>query len=259
MTPEAGISVLLTAAAAGAYGGLLGLGGGVLLVPALHLLFSVPMHAAVACSLAASSLVGGTAAARFAVEGRLHGPTVRRLYAGSLPAVGAGSLLGFHLPAPALRWGFAALLAWGVLECLLLRPAERREEFRVPEEVSRRPARTALAGGMLGLVAGLFGVGGGVAATPLQRALLGMPVKAAMAHSSAAMAGTCLFGSLVAGFLRAGAGDPVLPWSLLAWTAPGALLGSLAGSGLQAHLPSRLLLLVLAASLLWVAWKMVSL
>lgn len=240
--------------AAGFHGGLLGLGGGTLLVPLLYLWLRVDLYEAVTCSLVCGAFVGGAAALRFRREGRIRKNALLWLYAGSLPAVALGHLVTRHAPEGVIRTAFIALLVWSFWESLFLKGGERNEEDRFEGE--GRKALFAAAGSAAGFVAGAFGVGGGIMATPLQRLFLGVPVKAAMAHASALMVGTNFLGSLAAAFLRAEAGEPALPWSFLVFVLPGAVMGSWLGSSFQRRFRSRWLLGALAATLLFAAWRM---
>jgi uncharacterized membrane protein YfcA len=75
---------------AGAFSGLFGVGGGMLIVPLLVLWFGYGEHEATGTSLAAIALIGALAAAAHGIYGNVHLPEALLV---GLPAV-AGVLLG---------------------------------------------------------------------------------------------------------------------------------------------------------------------
>ncbi|MFA6004846.1 MAG: TSUP family transporter, partial [Elusimicrobiota bacterium] len=61
--------LLLAGACSGVIGALLGLGGGIFLIPALVLIFGVPMHSAVAAGLVAVIATSSAGGSRNAKKG----------------------------------------------------------------------------------------------------------------------------------------------------------------------------------------------
>ena len=111
----AGLVLLAGGAAAGVFGSLLGLGGGVLIVPLLTLGFGRPLREAVAVSLVCV-IVTSSAAAGVYLRGRvanLRLGTVLALFT----AIGAlvGALVAFVIPERVLAGLFALLLAYVAL------------------------------------------------------------------------------------------------------------------------------------------------
>jgi uncharacterized membrane protein YfcA len=108
----AGLILVAGGAAAGLFGSLLGLGGGVLLVPLLTLAFGVPLREAVAISLVAV-IVTSTAGA--GVYLRRHVANLRLgMVLELFTAMGAlaGGLLAFALDEQILAGLFAVVLTW---------------------------------------------------------------------------------------------------------------------------------------------------
>ena len=96
-------------AATGVLTGLLGVGGGFLVVPALTTLLGVPMRIAVGTSAAvvcASSLSG---ALTYAASGQVAWPLLTTVGVGALLGAAAGVPLSHKLPERALRRGFAGV------------------------------------------------------------------------------------------------------------------------------------------------------
>src|SRR5690242_19362810 len=114
----AGLVLLAGGAAVGLFGSLLGLGGGILLVPLLTLGFGRPLREAVAISLVSvivtSSAGAGVYLRRHVANLRLGMVLELFTACGAL----AGGLIAFALPVPVLEGLFALLLGWVGLSML---------------------------------------------------------------------------------------------------------------------------------------------
>jgi uncharacterized membrane protein YfcA len=129
----AGIVMLVGGAAVGLFGSLLGLGGGILLVPLLTLGFGRPLREAVAVSLV-SVIVTSSAGA--GVYLRRHVANLRLgMVLELFTAIGAlaGGLIAFLLPVAVLQALFAILLTWVAVSMLRRRGAPGRAPV-VPDE-----------------------------------------------------------------------------------------------------------------------------
>jgi uncharacterized membrane protein YfcA len=105
------VALIAVGAAAGVLAGLLGVGGGILLVPFLVLAVGMTQHEAEATSLLV--ILPTAVAASIALRRRGVGDLPVALVIGVVGAVGAvaGALLALSLPAEVLRAVFAVLLA----------------------------------------------------------------------------------------------------------------------------------------------------
>jgi uncharacterized membrane protein YfcA len=182
--------------AAGAIGGLMsgmfGVGGGIVMVPLLIWLGRLDQRHAAAASLAAiipTALVG---AATYGFRGHLViGPAL---------VVAAGGMVGAWLGARALRavkltilnWAFVALIAATALTMV----------FYTPHRGATGEIGTAVwlglvvLGLVMGLAAGLFGIGGGVIAVPALMAIFGLGDLAARGTSLLVMVPSAVTGSI---------------------------------------------------------------
>ncbi|HHQ42043.1 MAG TPA: sulfite exporter TauE/SafE family protein [Chromatiales bacterium] len=232
---------LLTLAAAGALAGtlagLLGIGGGIVVVPVLALVFAgqgvgeaVRMHLAVGTSLATIVVTAAASVrahhARAAVDWRLF----RRLAPGVAAGALAGAALARQVPGEALRVAFGLFL-FAVAAQMALRP-------RVPRGRSApRRAGMALAGLAIGAVSALMGVGGGSMTVPFL-SWCGVPARRAVATSAAVGLPIALAGAL--GFAVAGAGVPGRPPYSLGFVNGAAFAGTALASVACAPLGARL-------------------
>ena len=211
-------------AAAGAIGALLGVGGGIIMVPALVLLVPLPFTQAVGTSLVcvvATSLAGS--AVQFGRAGiETEAALELQLYAAA-GAVVAG-LAAPWVPTRMLYLAFATLLlytAW--------RSWPRPGAAPAAPPVMRRATLAGTGAVGAGVVATLLGVGGGVIFTPILHLVLGYGFHRAAATSVYILGITAGTGAVI--YLARG--DVAL-----AAAAP-AVLGILAGSGAASRLAHR--------------------
>ncbi len=250
--------LLLVAVGAGFLGSLVGLGGGVVLVPTLAVVFGLPFPFAVGAS-AVSVLATSTASGAAYVSDRLTNLRVSTfLQAATVP----GALIGATVTIFVARWGLtsALLLALGVLLLGTLPATLARRNQELPQAVepdrwSRRlglgdqyhdevlhrdvPYEATGSGrafGVMfgaGLVSGMFGIGSGILKVLALEREMRLPMKVATATSNFMIGVTVAAG--VGILLTAGYIDPVL-------TAPVALgtaVGSFGGSRLLPRLTNR--------------------
>jgi len=262
--------ILLTGAAAGAFGTLLGLGGGVFVVPVLVLAFRVPMHAAVGASLVAIVATSSAGASKNVALGLANMRLGLSLETMTVLGALCGGLLAPHLGARLLIALFAALLL--AVSAMLWRsgPAQAEEggsplsgpgllggTYQDPASgkdvsysVERLPAVLAASYGA-GVVSALLGVGGGLVKVPALRLLSKVPMKAATATSNF-MIGVTAATSAV---LYLGRGD--VPMPVVGPVVLGVLLGARAGLALSRALSDRATARIFAFVTLAMAAQMV--
>ena len=254
---------------AGVTGTLLGLGGGVFLVPFLVLIVGLPFHQAAAISLvtviATSSAVSAARAGRHLINLRFGMLLEVATAAGGL----AGGLTAQMLAAATLQRLFAlAAFAVGAITLgRMRRPAEpvldvdpgvlggRYLDEYLGREVTYRPTHLPVALGasfVAGNVSTLLGLGGGFIKVPVLAAWCGVPLRAAAATSAFMIGVTATSGAVV--YYGHGAMIP----ELAAAAVIGVELGSSAGLKLGGRLDSRWLEGLLAAVLVGVGVAMLA-
>jgi uncharacterized protein len=258
-------TVIAGGAVAGLLGSMLGLGGGVFLVPFLNVVLGFPINVAAGVGLmtvvATSSVVArGTG-----------GSGVVNLRLGMVLQIGAaaggyfgGSVVRL-IPEHVLQLLFSAVTA--VIAAIMLSRLERRnvildrttepgrfggryfdEESR--QEIVYRMRYLPLAlvvSFAAGSVSGLLGIGGGILQVPALNAWCGVPMRAATA-TSAVMIGITAVASAPLYYSR---GDIIAP--LAAAAVVGTLLGSRAGLRLAARSRAKWLKAFMAAVLAFVS------
>lgn len=185
---------------AGFYGAVLGLGGGVLLVPALALFFKVPIHTAIGTSLLCVIATSSTAATNY-VQNRLAdvrlGMTLE--LATTIGAICGGVLAGLFR-GNALSIIFSFILLYSALSML---SKKEKSEDRSSEagyvssyQVQNLPAGLGLSF-LAGNFSGLLGIGGGIIKVPAMYLFMKVPLKVATATSNFMIGVTACAGAFV--------------------------------------------------------------
>ena len=252
-------------AVAGALGALLGLGGGVFLVPFLVLAAGLPIKTAVGISLitviATSSTVSAHSAGRQLINLRFGMVLEVATAIGGL----MGGFTAYYLSEKTIEVLFA-VVAIGVSIVMLTRLDRRNIILDPGADPGLLGGRfyDAEAGGMVvyrvkrlrlalaaSLVAGnvstLLGLGGGIIKVPVLNAWCGMPLRAAAATSAFMIGVTATAGAVI--YYGQGA---IVP-SLAAATVLGVLAGSRAGLRLALRIRSRWLKIIMSGELMTVA------
>lgn len=235
---------------AGGLGALLGIGGGVVLVPALVLGFDVPLEQAVPASLMCVVASSCSAAASY-VESRLSDIRLGlTLELSTVLGAIAGGLVAAYLAPALVAVGFGVFTLCISLQ-MLLRRARTSETVRsdyAPMNYPLGVSGSFVAGGL----SALLGVGGGPLKVPLMNQGMGVPFKVASATSN------LMVGVTGAASVAAYAWRGHLKLALVSPLVVGVLAGAWVGSQLMPKVPTRVLkrlfgavLLVVAAQMLW--------
>jgi hypothetical protein len=283
----AGLVLLAGGSAAGLFGSLLGLGGGVLIVPMLTLGFGLPLREAVAVSLVSvivtSSASAGVYLQRHVANLRLG--MVLELFTATGALV--GGLVAFLLDERVLAGLFAVLLAWVAASMLRRRDPPARVAVEPsagraadPADPGSPASATAPANaevgvgdtladrlsgpgyhvehlprGMVGsvaagLISALLGVGGGIVKVPVMHLVLGVPLRVATATSNMMIGITATSSAVI--YLLRGEIDPYVAGP----TALGVFLGASLGSRIAHRIDVRVLRWLFVIVLVYTSFQM---
>lgn len=205
------VLLMLVGALAGVMAGLLGIGGGLVIVPVLAWLLpwqgvpgALALHVAVATSLASIVPTACSSAWAHQRRGGIEWPSLALLLPGLLLGSAAGALLVAALSRPLLTLvvaGFCLFAAWQILRSapVAARPSGLRASWLLP-------------GGLgIGLLSAAVGIGGGSLTVPLLHRL-GRPLRIAIGTSAAAGLPIALAGAGTYALAETPAAMP--PWSL---------------------------------------------
>jgi uncharacterized protein len=253
--------------AAGTFGSLLGLGGGILIVPLLTLGFDLPLREAVGVSLVSVIMTSGASASvyleRHVANLRL-GMTLELFTAfGAL----LGGLVAFLLDDAVIAGLFTILLVYTAVSMLRGGGRAAPETVELPvDAVDPPPTFTDSLGGpgyrvrhlpaasvgavFAGITSALLGVGGGLVKVPIMHLGMGVPLRVATATSNLMIGVTASAGAVV--YLLNGGIDPYVAGP----TAVGVFLGASLGSRTAHRVDTRILRVLFVAVLLYTALLM---
>ncbi len=235
---------------AGTAGALLGIGGGVLLVPLLTLGFHVPLASAVAASLVAVIGTSSGAASAYVTDRLCDVPLGMTLELATAAGAIAGALAEPFLPKALLRAVFALLLLY-VAGLLAFGRSRAHDQEGAAQDYAVRRLPFGLGVSLLaGGLSGTLGIGGGPIKVPAMNLAMGVPFKVASATSNF-MIGVTAAASVVCYYERG-----QIDLALAGPIAVGVVLGAMVGSRLMPHLQTRALKRVFSLVLAFAAIQM---
>lgn len=256
------ITYLLTGATAGLMAGLLGIGGGLVIVPALALFFASQgfaaetlMHFAVGTSLATIIPISISSLLAHHRRNSIDWQAVRGLVPGIMAGALAGAWLARQLGSPGLA------LLFGVFEILVavhLLIGKQAGAHRALPGV----AGLGIAGAVIGGVSAMLGIGGGTLSVPFLlwnrvdiRTAVGTAATCGLPIAIAGAAGFAISGWKVAA--PAGLNSGFIYWPAVFWIALASVPMAPVGARLAHSLPRTMLQRVFALLLALIGLKMI--
>lgn len=249
--------------AAGILGGLAGIGGSMIMLPGLALVFGYSdarhsdQHVYMAAAMAVNVLVSIPATRRHARAGAVRRDLVLRMLPPMVAAIIGGVLISNVVDGYILSRLLALFIA-GYSLFNIFRVFRPRTDATRPPERTGRLLLTAI-GATAGLVGGLLGLGGGVVTVPMLQIFANIRLRMAIATSSAVMVASALIGAALK-FATLSQAAPTRSWTEAAWLvaamAPGAIIGGTLGASLAHRLPLRIVRTVVSVILLIAAARL---
>jgi uncharacterized membrane protein YfcA len=233
--------LMLALLAMGTFGGfaagLLGIGGGMILVPFITMIFSAKqvapgliVHMAIATSLATIMFTSLSSVRAHHAHGAVLWRVVRMLVPGILLGSWIGPWIAKQMNTQVLSVVFGAFVAFSATQMLVnKKPAATRE-------LPQAPGMLAM-GGLIGIVAGLVGAGGGFISVPFMTSC-NVTIRNAVATSAALGFPIALAGTI--SNIYFGWGEPGLPPYSLGFVSMPALALIAAASMTMAPLGARM-------------------
>lgn len=250
---------LIAAAGAGTFGAVVGVGGGIILVPVLTLFLGVPVHSAVAISLLGVIAVSTTASASYLRAGFVDRRVgLSLLIATALGGIAGGYIAGY-LDAKVISALFGIVLVFVAIQMLRGRRGAvpevasepRRLEFDSsyvePTTGTAVPYRARRVGAgwivslFAGALSGLLGVGGGIVNVPTMNVLMHIPIRVATTTSTYMLGATAAASAVL--YLSRGEVD----FALAAPVVIGVVIGGRLGTLAQPRVPQQALILAFVA------------
>lgn len=201
--------------------GLIGIGGGVLIVPFLYFFYGHPAWSGLAADPSLEATIahatslfvilptGLAAAATYHRTGLVAWRAALPIALVAMVAAFAGAQVAPLLPAAALKMLFGLLLIGSGLNLLRDQDRHEREQLRITLPV------VAATGIAIGLLSALLGVGGGILAIPLLVYVVGLDLRRVAATSIAIVALTAASGTLA--YAISGWGVTGRPWGSIGY------------------------------------------
>jgi uncharacterized membrane protein YfcA len=177
----------------GAFSGLFGVGGGILLVPILVLLLHVPQKHAQATSLVVVALAAATGAVTYAVGDSVVWSSVVFLLTGGLLGTWLGSAIVVRIHTRWLQLMFGLLLVVAAIRLVVV--AGDAVSTAVVPLGPWVIVGYLLSGCAMGLLSSMLGVGGGIIVIPLLIAFFGFTQQLAAGTSLVVMVPIALLGA----------------------------------------------------------------
>ena len=221
------IAYLLTGLVVGFFAGMLGLGGGVVLVPLMVFLFSAQhfpedrvLQLALGTSLTSIIFTSLSGLRAHHKHGAVRWDIVRDAAPGLVLGTLLGTLVAEKLPSRYLAIVFVLFVSYSAVQ--LFRDAKPKPTRTLP----RRPGMWT-ASGTIGLISSLAGAGGGIVTIPLM-IMCNVPIRSAIGTSSALLLPIAGAGAI--GYIWTGLGKDHLPPLSIGYVYLPALVGIVVGT-----------------------------
>jgi uncharacterized membrane protein YfcA len=240
----------------GLVGGLLGIGGAVVLIPALTFAFGENQHLYQAASMICIFFVSASALIAHRKADIISRPVLIRM----VPMAIVGIIAGVAMSNCALFEGkqdyllsrlFGGFLVYvAVYNSIRLYQKSQRKKTDSDADSSDYDCNckckphtvvTCLVGLFNGFASGLLGIGAGTVATPLQQLFLKMPIRRAMSNSAALIVSISWLGAAYKNATLSEHGITISQsLEIAVWVIPGAIIGGYVGGHLMHKLPQTI-------------------
>ena len=232
------LGLIVLSMAAGLIGSLFGLGGGIIVVPVLTILYGMPAAEAAAVSLVAIVAISSTSASSLIKERVTNVRIGLVIEVAAVSGAVVGAVIALHVESWVIALCFACVLIYSAIYMFLRHeriipydPSSDGKNFvyhdsktnnDVPYSV-KNLGTGSVGFALAGITSALSGVGGGSIKIPVMNVHMHIPMKAATATSSYVIGITAFGGAAV--FLLSG----LLDIEAAAFVVVGAFVGSLMG------------------------------
>ncbi len=245
MTPLSLFYIMLAGLGIGWFASMLGVGGGILIVPTLTLILHFPIKHAIAVSLIGVSATSLMAASNYLKSGLVDVELGITLESSTILGALTGGLLSGYLKSGILYILFAILViytAYVMWAGKKVKDIENNGYSHLTEGVGFSF--------FAGLASALLGIGGGVLKVPIMNLVMNVPVRTAVATSSFMIGMTAVTG--VFPYIERGEADFHVAGAIVI----GTLIGAYIGSRIMNKIPTLILKRAFAVILFLVGVRM---
>ena len=244
-------SDLALGAGVGGFSGLLGIGGGIILVPYLTSIRKVPQKRAQATSLVLVSMGAASGTVTYALNGAVAWLPALLILIGGLVGAWIGAHVMQRLHDRRLRIAFGVLLLITAVRLILPGISASDTLTDLPALTPGVVALYAVGGLAMGLLSAMFGIGGGIIIVPVLVTVLGYEQQLANGTSLAVMTAIAMFGA--ARLTKPGLTD----WPAGLTLGAAAVVGAAIGALIALAIPGAAIRIVFAVVLLVVGVHMI--
>lgn len=246
---------------AGFIGGLLGIGGSAIFIPAATLIIGPAQHVYQAAAMILNVVISLTATIKHARKGAIRKKIIRRMLPAAIGLVLVGAWISNHLDGTVLTVGFGVLL-WLIAASELRSLLKRSPSSDEPKPPREDRGVLAPIGGSMGFIGGLLGVGGGVLAVPILRQWARFNMREAVAASACVTLPMAAIGAIYKNATLhtiVESGEPLRvaeSFSIAACLIPTAIIGSWLGASLVHRMPMVSIRWAFIALLIFAGFRM---
>jgi hypothetical protein len=248
----------------GSFGGLLGIGGSTIMIPAMMMVFGANQHLYQAAAMLCNFFVALAAVLAHKKANALVPSALKKL----IPAAVVGIIIGVTLSNTEFFAGDRSYLLSRCFGAFLIYVAVynafkfRAIKASAHEEKSLQSTKLAVSvsvGLASGVGAGLLGIGAGTISTPFQQMFMKMPLKNAMSNSAAMIMSVALIGGTYKTLTLAQHGaEAIEAVKIAAIIIPTALAGGYIGGHMMHRLPVNVVRAIFIGLVIVASFKMLT-
>ena len=262
--------ILFIGLVVGAFGSMLGIGGGVLLIPLLTGILGVPIKTAIGASIISVIATSSAAGAVYLERGLTHSRLAMILEVATTAGALAGGITAILISPHLLEVFFGLIL---IYVSVSLRRIPKEDRAVAPTGLLNTSYLDPLSGNpvvygirnlgmgmgtsfLAGNVSGLLGIGGGIIKVPIMALVMGVPLRAAIATSNFMIGITAATSAVI--YYQNGYINPLVAIPAALGVLVGAQIGTRVGGRLRSHRLKQafqVLLLVFAIQMFVIAMR----
>lgn len=248
----------------GVFGGLLGVGGSVVMIPMLVIVFGENQHLYQASAMICNLFVGSVSSLVHRKTDTLMPKVLKWL----IPSAAVGSVVGVAMSNASAFAGersyllarlFGVLLAYTAVYNIFRLRGSRNADDLDTSDIRWSAPLALVCGASAGVLGGLLGLGGGAVIAPMLQLLLKMPLKKAISNSAATVTVIAFVGAICKN-ATLGQHDIAVMESvaMAAVIIPGATIGAFVGARLTHTLPRDVVRMAFILLMALTSYKMLT-
>jgi len=245
------VALFVLGVSVGTFGTLVGIGGGIILIPIFLLIFQwTPQHA-VGTSLVVVFLNAVSGSIAYIKQKKVYYDAAIRFSLATVPGAIIGSYLAEYFTSTSFKVSFGGLLMI-VSIIMFFRTKQQEGKSKFGEEgFTYNRTLGVLLSTLVGFLSSILGIGGGVIHVPAMVYILGFPTHVATATSHFVLAISTMFGVVSHYFLGNILVKPALAIGI------GAIVGAQIGAALSLKVKSKSILVLLSIALFVLGLRLV--